>query len=72
MLKINSRTPTINLNSTSAKCFSLKDSLDKYVILYFYPKDDTPEYTIVTNDFNKLLLNLKNLIAMYLVFLKMI
>ena len=61
MLKINSKAPSINLNSTSSKYFSLKDSLGKYVILYFYPKDDTPGCTIETNDFNKLLPKFKKL-----------
>ena len=42
------------LPSTNKKNFSLKDSIGKYVVLYFYPKDDTPGCTIETNDFNKL------------------
>ena len=53
-LKINSIAPTFTSPSTSKKNFSLKDSLGKYVILYFYPKDNTPGCTIETNDFNKL------------------
>jgi peroxiredoxin Q/BCP len=44
------------LPSTSKDKYSLKNSLGKYVVLYFYPKDDTPGCTIETNDFNKLLL----------------
>ena len=43
------------LPSTSKKNFILKDLLGKYVVLYFYPKDDTPGCTIETNEFNKLL-----------------
>ncbi len=42
------------LPSTNKKNFILKESLGKYVVLYFYPKDDTPGCTIETNDFNKL------------------
>ncbi len=38
-----------------------KDSIGKYVVLYFYPKDDTPGCTIETNDFNKLLSKFKKL-----------
>ena len=49
------------LPSTNNKNFTLKDSLGKYVILYFYPKDDTPGCTIETNDFNKLLSKFKKL-----------
>ena len=33
------------LPSTNQDNYSLKDSLGKYVILYFYPKDDTPGCT---------------------------
>ena len=49
------------LPSTSQNNYSLKNSIGKYVVLYFYPKDDTPGCTIETNDFNKLLLNFKKL-----------
>ena len=61
MLKINSKAPTFTSKSTSKKNYSLKDSIGKYVVLYFYPKDDTPGCTIETNDFNKLLLSFKKL-----------
>ena len=49
------------LPSTNKDNYSLKDSIGKYVILYFYPKDDTPGCTIETNDFNKLLSKFKKL-----------
>ena len=55
MLKNNSKAPNFKLLSTAKKDYSLKDSLGKYVVIYFYPKDDTPGCTIETNDFNKLL-----------------
>ena len=61
MLKINTKAPTLNLNSTSGNSYSLKDSIGKYVVLYFYPKDGTPGCTIETNDFNKLLTKFKKL-----------
>ena len=61
MLKLNTKAPTFNLNSTDGKIYSLKDSIGKYVVLYFYPKDDTPGCTIETNDFNKLLTKFKKL-----------
>ena len=54
-LKINSKAPNFILPSTTKENFSLKKSLGKYVVIYFYPKDDTPGCTIETNDFNKLL-----------------
>ena len=59
MFKINSKAPLFKLNSTDNEIYSLKDSLGKYVVLYFYPKDDTPGCTIETNDFNKLLTKFK-------------
>ena len=55
MLKNNSKAPNFKLLSTAKKDYSLKDSLGKYVVIYFYPKDDTPGCTIETNDFNKIL-----------------
>ena len=55
MLKINSKAPIFVVPSTTNNKYSLKDSIGKYVVLYFYPKDDTPGCTIETNDFNKLL-----------------
>ena len=55
MLKINSKAPNFILSSTSKETYSLKNSLGKYVVIYFYPKDATPGCTIETNDFNKLL-----------------
>ena len=61
MLKKNTKAPTFNLDSTNEKIYSLKDSMGKYVVLYFYPKDDTPGCTIETNDFNILLHKFKKL-----------
>ncbi|MDA7577330.1 peroxiredoxin [Candidatus Pelagibacter sp.] len=49
------------LPSTNQNIYSLKDSIGKYVVLYFYPKDDTLGCTIETNDFNKLLPKFKKL-----------
>ncbi len=61
MIKINSKAPLFVLESTNNTFYSLKDSLNKFVVLYFYPKDDTPGCTIETNDFNKLLSKFKKL-----------
>ena len=55
MLKINSKAPLFTSESTSKDSYSLKNSLGKYVVLYFYPKDNTPGCTLETKDFNKLL-----------------
>ncbi|MDA8691288.1 thioredoxin-dependent thiol peroxidase [Candidatus Pelagibacter bacterium] len=61
MLKNNIKAPNFKLPSTSKDNYSLKDSIGKYVVIYFYPKDDTPGCTIETNDFNKLLSKFKKL-----------
>ena len=55
MLKINKKAPPLKLQSTNDSSYLLKDSLGKYVVLYFYPKDDTPGCTVETIDFNELL-----------------
>jgi peroxiredoxin Q/BCP len=60
-LKINTKAPNFKLPSTSKDNYLLKDSIGKYVVIYFYPKDDTPGCTIETNDFNKLLSKFKKL-----------
>ena len=61
MLKINTKAPIFKLPSTSKDDYSLKNSIGKYIVIYFYPKDDTPGCTIETNDFNKLLTKFKKL-----------
>ena len=60
-MKTNTLAPNFILPSTSKVNYSLKDSLGKYVVIYFYPKDDTPGCTIETIDFNKLLSKFKKL-----------
>jgi len=60
-LKINAKAPSFVAISTSQNKYSLKDSIGKFVVLYFYPKDDTPGCTIETIDFNKLLSKFKRL-----------
>ena len=61
MIKENTKAPIFKLPSTNKKEYSLKDSIGNYVIIYFYPKDDTPGCTSETNDFNKLLPKFKKL-----------
>ena len=60
-LKVNTKAPNFKLPSTSKDDYSLKNSIGKYIVIYFYPKDDTPGCTIETNDFNKLLTKFKKL-----------
>ena len=61
MLKVNSKAPTFVAPCTTNNNYTLKNSIGKYVVLYFYPKDDTPGCTIETNDFNKILSMFKKL-----------
>jgi peroxiredoxin Q/BCP len=58
-LKENIKAPNFKLPSTDNTIFELKKVKKKNVILYFYPKDDTPGCTIESKDFSKL----NNLIA---------
>ena len=60
-LKVNSKAPSFEIPATSIGKYSLKNSIGKYLVLYFYPKDDTPGCTIETNDFNKLFTIFKKL-----------
>lgn len=41
MLKIKSKAPQFSLKDEKGKVHKLSDYLGKYVLLYFYPKDDT-------------------------------
>ena len=58
---IRKKAKNIKLSSTSGKLFELKKNKSKYIVLYFYPKDDTPGCTLETNDFNSLLSKFKKL-----------
>ena len=60
-LKLNQIAPNFKLASTDGTTFELKSIKKKNIILYFYPKDDTPGCTTETNDFNKLLSSFKKL-----------
>ena len=56
---IGKKAPNFKLNSTSGKIVELSKLKSKYIVLYFYPKDDTPGCTLETKDFNSLLTNFK-------------
>lgn len=45
MLQINKRAPRFNLADQNGKFHKLEDYKNKFVLLYFYPKDDTPGCT---------------------------
>ena len=52
-LKSNLKAPNFKLPSTDKTIFELK-KIKKNIILYFYPKDNTPGCTIEAKDFSKL------------------
>ncbi len=53
-LKEKIKAPNFKLPSTDKTIFELNKIKNKNVILYFYPKDDTPGCTIESKDFSKL------------------
>ena len=55
------KAPNFKIPSTNGETFELKKIKNKFIVLYFYPKDDTPGCTIETVDFNKLLPQFKKL-----------
>ena len=55
MSLLNKKAPNFKLLSTSGKIIELNKIKSKFIIIYFYPKDNTSGCTIETNDFNKLL-----------------
>ena len=55
----NKNAPNFKIPSTSNEVFQLNKLKSKFVVLYFYPKDDTPGCTLETKDFNSLLSKFK-------------
>jgi len=53
-LKVGDKAPAFNALNENEQTISLSDFTGKKVILYFYPKDDTPGCTIESKDFSKL------------------
>ena len=53
-LKPNQIAPNFKLASTDGTTLELKSIKKKNIIIYFYPKDDTPGCTLESKDFSKL------------------
>ena len=51
-LKIGDDAPDFSMQTGDGQTITLKDFKDKILVLYFYPKDDTPGCTIEAQDFN--------------------
>ena len=45
MIRLNAMAPDFTLQGVDGKSHSLKEFSGKYLVLYFYPKDDTPGCT---------------------------
>ena len=64
-LKSGQSAPNFKLVSTDGNVFELNTIKKKNIILYFYPKDDTPGCTLESKDFSKLnsMINKKNTVV---------
>jgi peroxiredoxin Q/BCP len=52
MLKVGAKAPSFNLPDQEGKKRGLKNLGGDYVVLYFYPKDDTPGCTVEAREFS--------------------
>jgi peroxiredoxin Q/BCP len=59
MPDIGDRIPQLAFTLSTGATASFADYADKWLVLYFYPKDSTPGCTIEGNDFNALLAKFK-------------
>ena len=53
MIKIGQKAPKFNLSDETGNCVSLTDFANKNIVLYFYPKDDTPGCTKESIEFSQ-------------------
>ena len=53
------KAPNFKLTSTTNKIVELYKIKSKFIVIYFYPKDDTPGCTLETKDFNSMILKFK-------------
>ena len=61
MIKENSKAPNFKLPSSNNKNFEINKSFDQYLVIYFYPRDNTPGCTSEAKDFSKLYKEFKKL-----------
>ena len=64
--KENESAPNFNLPSNTGKNISLKDLRGKNVVMYFYPKDDTPGCTVEACGFRDKIKDIEKLNAVVL------
>jgi thioredoxin-dependent peroxiredoxin len=61
MIKENAKAPSFKLPSSNNKNFEINKNLDPYLVIYFYPRDNTPGCTNEAKDFSKLYKEFKKL-----------
>jgi peroxiredoxin Q/BCP len=61
MIKENSKASNFKLPSSNNKTFEINKSLKQYLVIYFYPRDNTPGCTNEAKDFSKLYKEFKRL-----------
>jgi peroxiredoxin Q/BCP len=66
MLDVGKRAPSFALKNAEGDEVSLKDFRGQRVVLYFYPRDNTPGCTVEAQDFQKALPKFKKLNAVVL------
>lgn len=66
MIEVGKKAPAFTLESSDGGKLKLSDLAGKNVVLYFYPRDNTPGCTVEANDFNAALPQLKKLGAVVL------
>ena len=54
MIKSGTKAPDFSVSDQNGNNVNLKDLNGKWVVMYFYPKDDTPGCTIEANEFTSL------------------
>ena len=61
MIKENSKAPIFNLPSSNNQNFEINKNLNQHLVIYFYPRDNTPGCTSEAKDFSKLYKEFKKL-----------
>ncbi len=61
MLSLNSKAPDFNLEGSDGRKHTLKEFHGKYLVLYFYPRDDTPGCTIEAKGFSSKIADIRKL-----------
>lgn len=64
MNQVIEKAPSFSLKNQEGRVVSLEDFRGKWVILYFYPKDDTPGCTTEACDFSTLVGDLEDVVVL--------